>query len=221
MFTGIIQDLGKISKINHTEHGSSLFFECSLLQKVESKMGDSVAINGVCLTITEITAKGFSADLAPSTLAKTALRNVKLNQVVNIETAMKLDSFLGGHIVQGHVNDVAIIANIEALTNCHLLTLTLPDALLKYCIQEGSITIDGISLTISALQNQQIQINIIPHTWLHTIISNYTIGQLVNVEVDIIAKYMEKWLSPWIKNFERNQSSTNQNALGENEKFNS
>ncbi len=217
MFTGIIQELGKITKINHTQTGSSLFINCNLPSQVKSQLGDSIAVNGVCLTITEQNEFGFAADLAPSTLEKTALKNLKINQLVNIETPMRLESFLGGHIVQGHVNDVGVISNIEALTNCNILTITLPYPLLKYCIEEGSITIDGVSLTISNLQNQQIQINIIPHTWNKTIVSQYAIGQLVNVEVDIIAKYMEKWLSPWIKNLKSSEQSLNLN-LGGNEK---
>lgn len=216
MFTGIIQDFGIVTKLEKTSQKYAIFIACTLPKEKKSQLGDSISVNGVCLTMNELHDEGFAADLAPSTMSKTALKYLQLQQKVNLEVAMTLDSFLGGHLVQGHINDVAKVLNIETLTNCYILTLSLPQPLLKYCILEGSITIDGVSLTISAIQEEQISINIIPHTWAKTTIGDYQIGQFVNVEVDIIAKYMEKWLSPWLKNL----ANLEQPNLGGHEKFN-
>ncbi len=203
VFTGIIQEVGKIQNIVRQEKDFQITISCLQEWLDHSKLGDSIAVNGVCLTITELTSNTFSADLAPSTLQKTALQNLKMEDPVNLEKAMTLESFLGGHIVQGHVNATATVESIMPMDNCFLLSIQLPEELLKYCIQEGSITIDGVSLTISNIVQHNIHINIIPHTWDKTIISKYQAGRLVNIEVDIIAKYMEKWLSPWMKNFKR------------------
>lgn len=200
MFTGIIQNKGKVIDIKKDDGALRLTFFCPTEWLTQSTVGDSIAVNGVCLTITSLTVDTFSADLAPSTLEKTALTNLQINSEVNLETAMKLQSFIGGHLVQGHVNGIGTIISIENRESCFILTIQLPEDLLKYCILEGSITIDGVSLTISNIMQHNIQINIIPHTWDKTVISSYKLGQLVNIEVDIIAKYMEKWLSPWIKN---------------------
>ena len=201
MFTGIIQNKGKVIDVKkHNDDALRITFFCPTEWLSQAVMGDSIAVNGVCLTVAELTPNSFSADIAPSTMKKTALKNLELGCEVNLETAMKLQSFIGGHLVQGHVNDTGIITRIEKTQSCYILTVQLPEELLKYCILEGSITIDGVSLTISNIMHHNIQMNIIPHTWDKTIISEYKLGQLVNVEVDIIAKYMEKWLSPWMKN---------------------
>lgn len=201
MFTGIIQDIAKISHLKLQDGSHQITFASKLPFHSQAKIGDSIAVNGVCLTITQMDELFFSADIAPSTLLKTALKEFKLGTKVNLEMAMKLQDFIGGHLVQGHVNDTGKVIELKTLNNCYELKVELPEHLMKFCILEGSITIDGVSLTISQILEKQIHINIIPHTWQNTIISNYQIGQLVNVEVDIIAKYMEKWLSPWMKSF--------------------
>jgi riboflavin synthase len=207
MFTGIIQEMGEIIDLQQAKDVCTLAIACPESWLKKSQLGDSIAVNGVCLTITQLGSSQFHTDLAPSTLQKTALKNLRLKSKVNLEMAMTLESFMGGHLVQGHVNDVAKVEKIEKIDNCTLLSITLPEDLMKYCVPEGSITIDGISLTLSHMEHQTVQMNIIPHTWDKTIISHYKVGQLVNVEVDIIAKYMEKWLSPWMKKLKNGEQS--------------
>lgn len=198
MFTGIIQQIGQIKKVVKNIDSVSALISCELSNTPHIKDGDSIAVNGVCLTMKNIKNDIFEVDFALSTLEKTNLKNLIEGQKVNLEFALRLEDFLGGHLVQGHVQDTAVVKDLKYTANCQILHIELPENLLKYCIPEGSIAIDGVSLTISSIMSNLIEIQIIPHTWQHTIISTYKPDQVVNIEVDFIAKYMEKWLSPWL-----------------------
>lgn len=201
MFTGIIQKVGKVLNITQNDKTHSITFETNIVQTQNLREGDSIAVNGVCLTMKNIREHSFEADIALSTLEKTNLKILQVGQTVNLELALKLQDFIGGHLVQGHVQDTAIIKNISRINQNYLLEILMPESMMKYCISEGSITIDGVSLTISSIEDNIIKINIIPHTWENTIISTYYPNQSVNIEVDFIAKYVEKWLSPWLDRF--------------------
>ena len=199
MFTGLIQETGVIKYIEHLQHNSKLCVQTPWPATHSAKVGDSIAVNGVCLTITSLEDNFFLADMVPSTLLKTTFKSLTAGSPVNLELALKANDFLGGHIVQGHVNGTAQVKNIIKLDESYELTLQVPAALEKFCIEEGSITVDGVSLTIAKLDKMLITINIIPHTWNKTVIQFYKTGIEVNIESDMIAKYMEKWLAPWLK----------------------
>ncbi len=199
MFTGIIQDIGRVIELMPSKTSLGLKIASSLPYKNGSSNGDSIAVNGICLTMTNLTADSFCADIAPSTFEKTNIRSIKIGHELNLELALRASSFMGGHFVQGHIQSVGKLKSLKPISDCHVLEVCLPEHLLKYCVTEGSITLDGTTLTISAMVGDIIEVNIIPHTWNNTIISQYIPGQEINIEVDFIAKYMEKWLSPWMK----------------------
>lgn len=159
------------------------------------KIDDSVAVNGVCLTATEIEPNGFWVDAVGETLTKSTLRDLQTRSEVNLERALKLSDRLGGHIVQGHVNGIGRISGIIKRGLNYLLEVDVPSEVERYLIPEGSIAIDGISLTIAQLHGVKVGISVIPHTWANTILKNKNIGDYVNLEVDFFAKYIEKYLS--------------------------
>jgi len=194
MFTGIIEEVGYIKKIESIAGGKRLLVNAqSILDDL--KVDDSVAVNGVCLTATKITGQGFWVDAVGETLQKTTLDKVRLNQKVNLERAVRLQDRLGGHLVQGHVNGKGQIKRIEKLGENYALDVLIDQDLLKYMIQEGSVALNGISLTIARLSAGDIGINIIPHTWANTCLRDLSVGDYLNVEVDVIAKYVEKLLN--------------------------
>lgn len=161
-------------------------------------VGESIALNGACMTVSEQTPDFFAFDLSPETLAKTNLGELKPGQAVNAERALKVSDRLSGHWVQGHVDGVGRLLHSRTLGDCHELTFLLPYTLGRLCVEKGSITIDGVSLTInsavSALKSDGVEVSvmIIPHTWNSTTLSQLAVGASVNVETDILAKYMEK-----------------------------
>jgi len=194
MFTGLILFLATIIAIETTDQGKNFTFSHPHLMS-EIKLGDSVAINGVCLTATDITDTTFSVQAVHTTLEKTTLDHFNEGEMVNVELALKASDRCGGHFVQGHVNGVGTIKNIVQRGNAHDLQITIPAHLQKYLIQEGSIAIDGISLTIADIHDDSITLAIIPHTWTHTTLHNKKSGELVNIEVDILTKYAEQSLT--------------------------
>lgn len=187
MFTGIVEELGKIQKIT----SEKIVIECSTV-KEDTKIGDSIAVNGVCLTVTELSANSFSADVSSETFKITTFGDLKTGDFVNLERAMSTNGRFGGHIVSGHIDGVGKFLS----SNSHNeFRFELPEDISKYVIKKGSITINGISLTIATVDRNIITLAIIPHTLDNTNLKFLKSGAFVNIEVDMIAKYVEKFLS--------------------------
>lgn len=199
MFTGIVEQVGKIKTL--VRHDLSMNITVSTAFADQLNLGESVAVNGCCLTVAEKTSVGPLFILSPETLEKTNLKNLREGSVVNLERALAVNSMAGGrlsgHIVQGHVDGIATLTGIRSVqfsdgSQGKELTIELPSELSKYVVNKGSITIDGVSLTVNSVNQNQIQLMIIPHTLENTVIGNYQTEQTVNIEVDIIAKYVER-----------------------------
>lgn len=189
MFTGIITHLGKLIEKNSTKYkfNAPKTF-CSQITK-----GTSVAINGACLTILKKpTSNSFFVEIMPETVKKTILKRLKTDDLVNLELPLTSKSFISGHIVQGHVDRVGLIKKIKKEGNSQLLTINISKKLSNYIVEKGSIAVNGISLTVIDSQSTYFTVGIIPYTWSHTMLQQVKTGDLVNLEVDILAKYLEK-----------------------------
>jgi riboflavin synthase len=194
MFSGIVEEIGKIERVDRIENG--IQFSISGKNIFEDlKLGDSVAVDGVCLTVTSINNNLFNVDAVGETLLKTTLRNYNAGNFVNLERAIKYNERIGGHLVQGHVNDTGKIRGIIPKGENYLLEISYPYQLKKYFIDEGSIAVNGVSLTIARLYEEYLVISVIPYTWEHTTLKFKKPGDLVNIEVDLIAKYVEKLIN--------------------------
>lgn len=193
MFTGLIKDIGTVKAIKPNSEGKEFIIETSKLIS-DIAIDDSVATNGVCLTATAVTDKGFTAQAVHVTLEKTNLGKLKIGDKVNLELALRASDRLGGHIVQGHVNGIGKLTNIKQLGNNWEISFSADKSLFKYIINEGSICIDGISLTVARLKNQELTVSIIPHTYENTILHKKKVGDSVNIEVDMMAKYLENFI---------------------------
>jgi len=194
MFTGLIFELGKIKYINATNNTMYLTVACSdILEGL--KIGDSVAINGACQTVTEIFDDSFTVFSSTETLKVTNFNDLRIGSFVNLERALRLCDRLDGHIVSGHIDSVAKITYINKSGETNFIHIDLPSCLTKQIVKKGSITVDGISLTIADIQNNTVVIAVIPHTMEHTNLKYRKIGDFVNIETDVIAKYVEKYLS--------------------------
>lgn len=188
MFTGIVEETGKVQTVTDRK----IVIECNEVLE-NTKIGDSIAVNGACLTVTEIGKNSFSADISPETFKVSC--KLKLGDIVNLERAMSANGRFGGHIVSGHVDGVATIVGLKNTGEFYDLQIKLANEEAKYVIRKGSITINGISLTIASVEDNLINIAIIPHTYENTCLKSLKMGDLVNIEVDILAKYIEKFLS--------------------------
>jgi len=191
MFTGIVENIGKIVSIDEVKQGYVISIEILDLS-VNVSNGDSVSVNGACLTVIENESNIFSFNLSPETLKLTSLKSLNKDSLVNIELPLTLNKFISGHITTGHVDTVGIIVNIIQNTDSWFLQIKISQTYFKYIVQKGSICIDGVSLTINNVDNDMIDLMIIPHTYENTIIKGYKIGDNVNIEVDYIAKHLEK-----------------------------
>jgi len=192
MFTGLIEDLGKVIDISVSSKGAELVVETKLS---DIKIGDSVAVNGACLTVTEIRGNKYSFDVSPETLKRTNLGLLKRGDYVNLERALKVGDRLGGHIVQGHVDFTSKIKALKFLGEHYELVIEIPNNWVSYIVEKGSIAIDGISLTVNYIRNNSAYINIIPHTYERTNLRFRKNGDWVNVETDIIGKYVINYLN--------------------------
>ena len=192
MFTGIIEEIGKIKCVNSYDDFIQISIKTSKILE-NAKVGDSVSVNGACLTITSIDDCLFSVDIVEETLNRTNLKYLKKNNYVNLERAMKADSRFDGHIVQGHIEGVAQIFSIKNNGDQFVVNLELPDSLTKYCIYKGSIALNGVSLTIAKIDGRNIDIWLIPHTLEHTTFKDSKVGDYINVETDIVGKYIENF----------------------------
>jgi riboflavin synthase len=193
MFTGIIEGLGTIGAIRPTGQGKRLTIEADYVLD-QTKIGDSVAVNGACLTVVKISGARFEVDLSPETLATSTFDKAKQGDRLNLERAMRLSDRIDGHLVLGHVDGIGIIENQEKLGNAVGVTVGVPEALSRYMIHKGSVAIDGISLTINALTPKSFTVSIIPHTAQLTTIGVKQKGAPVNIETDMIGKYVERFL---------------------------
>jgi riboflavin synthase len=194
MFTGIIEEIGKIEKITPIAGGLRISVKA---EKVfdDIKINDSICVDGVCLTVTNLDKNSFWVDAVGATLEKTSFDFIKADTYVNLERSVRLNDRMGGHLVQGHVNGIGIISEIKKLGENYLVKIIVPDELEKYLIKEGSVAINGISLTIADVSKNEISISIIPHTWQNTNLKYKKLNDKVNVEIDILAKYVEKLLT--------------------------
>ena len=194
MFTGIIQTMGSVKRLTGRGADALLDIEASLPLD-EVKIGDSVAVNGACLTITAKTDKGFAADVSAETLAKTNLKALRTGDRVNLELALRVNDFLGGHIVLGHVDTVGAIASRTARSNSIIFGIDLDEAYMRYIVAKGSVAVDGISLTVNECEKKRFYVNMIPVTAKSTTLGFKKVAAAVNIETDILGKYVEKLLA--------------------------
>ncbi len=192
MFTGIILAVGNITAITPNGGDVRLTIHTGKLPLVDAHLGDSIAVNGVCLTAVELGHDYFVADVSNETLSLTSLAHAQIGTPVNLELALTPTTRLGGHIVSGHVDGVGVIIDKKNDGRSIRFTVQAPDELAKYIAQKGSICINGISLTVNSVDGANFGINIVPHTLKETTLNNATIGTKVNLEVDILARYMER-----------------------------
>lgn len=193
MFTGIIEELGKIEAFLRFRDRVELTVATRIISDL--KEGDSISVNGVCLTVTEKLRKGFKADVVKETISRSSLQYLKVGELVNLERAMASNGRFDGHIVQGHVDARSIITNITALGSTREIEIRVPEGYDKYVSDKGSISIDGVSLTISLVANGCFKVSVIPSTAIRTNLAFKKIGDYVNLEFDVLAKYLEKLVS--------------------------
>lgn len=194
MFTGIIEELGTVLNLNRQNDSAELIIEANKVL-YETKIGDSIAVNGVCLTVTKIASNRFTVDIMYETLNKTNLHELKKLSKVNLERALQLNSRLGGHLVSGHVDGVGAIKTIKKVGIASLYEIAAPHDLMTFVIPKGSIAVDGISLTVVDVTSDYFSVSLIPHTFKHTTLGFKTIGDTVNLETDIIGKYVARLLN--------------------------
>lgn len=192
MFTGLVEDRGNVNAIEMGAESAVISIKTSLASKINK--GDSVSVNGVCLTAIEVNASGFSADVMIQTLRLTTLGSLKVSDPVNLELAAPSDGRLGGHIVQGHVDGVGEVVNVEPQEKWTKFVVKVPSSLARYIVNQGSIAIDGVSLTVGTIDDSDNQVTLwlIPETLAKTNLSSKSVGDSVNIEVDILAKYVER-----------------------------
>ena len=189
MFTGIIEKVGKICAIK--KNGDSSIIDVQI-NDTSYSLGDSICINGVCLTVENINQDIYTFSISPETNKLTNLKYLSVGQDVNIETSLTINKLISGHLVQGHVDTVAEILEISQYDNSWFVKLKIDIYFIKYITKKGSVTLDGVSLTVNDVTNSEFNVMIIPHTYQNTIFKEYKIGSIVNIEIDMLAKYIEK-----------------------------
>lgn len=192
MFTGIIEAVGTIESLQPAGGDYRIKVAVNALDMSDVKLGDSIAVNGVCLTVTDLHATGFWADVSLETVRHTCFKDYRTGQPVNLEKAMMPTSRLGGHIVSGHVDGVGKIIERRDDARSVRFRVQVPEALLKYIADRGSITVEGTSLTVNGIEDDVFELNIVPHTLAETVLASYSAGQSVHLEVDLIARYLER-----------------------------
>lgn len=213
MFTGIIKEIGYLKKRTSTADKYQLEISAEkVLGRVER--GDSIAVNGVCLTVVQYTDSDFVVDVMPGTLEATNLSGLKPGAALNLEPAVTADSFLGGHIVTGHVDGTGKIVSIVPQKNARLVQIEFDENLNSYMVDKGSVALNGISLTIYELRDNNLTVSLIPETWNQTTFKNVRVGDKINIETDIIGKYILKLLKKG--DYQKEESTLNMNFLKEN-----
>lgn len=194
MFSGIIEEVGEIVQVRRNGDGKDVSIRCSKVIS-EISIGESIAVNGVCLTVTKFSPDFFQATAVKETLQKTTLNKTIKGDGVNLESSLRLNEKIGGHLLQGHIDCVGVIEAIHRREGSWMFDLSFDHALFVNVVPQGSIAIDGVSLTVAKILNEVIQVSIIPHTYKETIFQKYRVGSNVNIEFDVIGKYVVRYLS--------------------------
>ena len=194
MFTGIISAIGEIASLEPRGGDVRLTINTGNLALGDVHLGDSIACNGACLTAVQLTGHGFVADVSVETLGLTTVGNWKTGSRINLEKAMQASDRFGGHIVSGHVDGIGEVVSLHEDARSWRFRIRAPRGLAKYIAHKGSITVDGTSLTINKVGGAEFELNIVPHTMTHTVMSDYRVGTKVNLEVDLVARYLERLL---------------------------
>jgi riboflavin synthase len=198
MFTGLIEEIGKVDFVRKSE-GILRLGIASQQISADLRIGDSIAINGACVTVVSYDAQRFECEIMEETARKTTLGNIQIGELVNLERATPAGGRLGGHFVQGHVDDMGTVRHVISRGSEHKIEVLLPQELAKYVVPTGSIAIDGVSLTVARVDGLRATIALIPHTWETTTLSKLRAGAKVNIEVDVIGKYVEKLFPEHLK----------------------
>jgi len=191
MFTGLVEETGKLIEKIPAGDGYRLKFKAKKVID-DLKIGSSIAVNGCCLTVVELDNNIFAVDTIEETLLKTNLGKLIIGSRVNLERPLKAEARLGGHFVLGHIDTTGIVEDVKELSLSHFMTISIPDDFKKYLIYVGSVAIDGVSMTVARLEGNRFSIGIIPHTWNETVFSDKTAGDTVNLEFDVLGKYVER-----------------------------
>lgn len=194
MFTGLVEELGVIKKLSISGHSGSITISAAAVLE-GTKTGDSIAVNGICLTVTSIGSGHFTADIMAETVRRSSLKNVSPGDRVNLERAMAADGRFGGHIVSGHVDGTGTVTSVRKEENAVWVTVNAPQAILKYIVEKGSVCLDGISLTVASVTDTCFSVSVIPHTGEQTTLLEKRAGDIINIENDIIGKYVEHFLN--------------------------
>ncbi|WP_257292457.1 riboflavin synthase [Endozoicomonas sp. ONNA1] len=199
MFTGIIEAVGSLQKVEPRSGDLRLTINSGRLDLSDVKLGDSIATNGVCLTVVELTGQGYVADVSLETLEYSTLSGLAVGSALNLEKALTPSTRLGGHLVSGHVDGVGKIVSIEPSGRSTVYWVEAPVNLARYIAHKGSITVDGVSLTVNKVDGCRFALNIVPHTQQETIITGYRAGTEINLEVDVLARYLERLTDPSLR----------------------
>lgn len=194
MFTGIISAIGDVVELEPRDGDVRLTIRSGNLSLADVQLGDSIACNGACLTAVELTGAGFIADVSVETLNLTTIANWQVGSRINLEKAMQATDRFGGHIVSGHVDGIGEVISLHEDARSWRFRMRAPRDLAKYIAHKGSITVDGTSLTINKVEGSEFELNIVPHTMTHTVMGDYKVGAKVNLEVDLVARYLERLL---------------------------
>jgi len=194
MFTGIVQDVGRIAAREARGGDVRLRIECPRLDLAVARVGDSVCVQGCCLTVTDLEGRTFAADVSRETLGLTTLGELAVGAAVNLEPALRAGDVLGGHLVSGHVDGVGTVTAVTGDARSQRLTVAVPAALGRYLARKGSMTVDGVSLTVNEVADAAFGVNLVPHTLGHTTLGAARPGTRVNLEVDLVARYLERLL---------------------------
>jgi riboflavin synthase len=195
MFTGIIQDVGRIVTLESLGGDTRLTVGVDRLDLSRTAIGDSIAVAGVCLTVVALQPRAFSADVSRETLSLTTIGDWRVGRRVNLEPALRAGDALGGHLVSGHVDGVAEICGRADEARSQRFRIRVPPALARYVARKGSVALDGVSLTVNAAEQQEFEVNLVPHTLAVTTLAGLAVGERVNLEVDVIARYTERLLA--------------------------
>lgn len=207
MFTGIVEELGTIKSLSMKGTSGSIVIKAKKVLE-NTKIGDSIAVNGICLTVTSLLDDGFSADIMAETVRRSSLKQAGVGDKVNLERAMAADGRFGGHIVSGHIDGTGIISEYRKEENAVWVTIDTPDNILSLIVEKGSICIDGISLTVAAVDHSSFSVSIIPHTAQETSLLKKKPGDMVNLENDVVGKYVQKLLGLEQKKNEKKSNIT-------------
>ena len=195
MFSGIVEDVGVLQALEEKDKGVVLRVGLRKIDAGELVLGESVAVNGVCLTVVSVEDGSFSVDASHETLSRTNLSGLRAGSGVNLERSLRVGDRMGGHIVTGHVDGVGTVQSIAPVGESRVFSFSIPAALAKYVVEKGSVAVDGVSLTVNSVRGTEFSVNIIPYTLRETTFSEFRRGREVNIECDIIGKYVEKMLS--------------------------